>query len=191
MATEPHAFGTDPAQARTWGTDVPSVIGRPRGARGGPVPQPEETAVGAAVARLAPHAAAGGVAAAHGEARYLNRELSRLDYYARVLSNAGDVSTPLLERAKFVGFFSTYLDELFQVQVAGLKDQVAAGMGVTYPDGLSAVEQLRLIRARVIELVDRQSDLFVDDLVPALAAAGIRFSSYLDLDHDDLAYLNE
>ncbi|HZQ86127.1 MAG TPA: polyphosphate kinase 1 [Acidimicrobiales bacterium] len=190
MATEPHAFGPDAAEPRPWTSDVPSVIGRPRGPRAARAPQPEVTAVGAAVAHLEPHAAAEGVEAAHGQPRFLNRELSRLDYYARVLSNAGDASTPLLERAKFVGFFSMYLDELFQVQVAGLKDQVAAGMGDIYPDGLSPVEQLRLIRGRVAELVGRLSELFIDDLVPALAAAGIRFSSYLDLDPEDLAYLN-
>jgi polyphosphate kinase len=108
-----------------------------------------------------------------------------------VLSNAGEASAPLLEQAKFVGFFCIALDELFQVQVAGLKDQVAAGMGVTYPDGLSPLEHLRLIRARVAELVDRLSALFVEDLVPSLAAAGIRFSSYVDLDQEDLEYLNE
>src|SRR5581483_11571552 len=174
MATEPHAFGPDAAEPRPWTSDVPSVIGRPRGPRAARAPQPEVTAVGAAVAHLEPHAAAEGVEAAHGQPRFLNRELSRLDYYARVLSNAGDASTPLLERAKF----------------AGLKDQVAAGMGDIYPDGLSPVEQLRLIRGRVAELVGRLSELFIDDLVPALAAAGIRFSSYLDLDPEDLAYLN-
>jgi polyphosphate kinase len=190
MATEPHAFGPDAAEPVAWTTDVPSVIGRPRSGRGARAPQAEVTPVGAAVAHLEPHAAAEGVEAAHGQPRFLNRELSRLDYYARVLSNAGDASTPLLERAKFVGFFSMYLDELFQVQVAGLKDQVAAHMGVTYPDGLSPVEQLRLIHARVAELVDRLSELFTEDLVPALAAAGIRFSSYVDLDPEDLAHLN-
>src|SRR5581483_10449028 len=174
MATEPHAFGPDAAEPRPWTSDVPSVIGRPRGPRAARAPQPEVTAVGAAVAHLEPHAAAEGVEAAHGQPRFLNRELSRLDYYARVLSNAGDASTPLLERAKF----------------AGLKDQVAAGMGDIYPDGLSPVEQLRLIRGRVAELVGRLSELFIDDLVPALAAAGIRFSSYLDLDPEVLAYLN-
>ena len=192
MATEPHAFGPDAAEPTTWAAEPTSVIGTPRRAFGGPPPPPERTAVGAAVAHLEPHAAAEGVEAAqaHGRPRFLNRELSRLDYYARVLSNAGDASAPLLERAKFVGFFSMALDELFQVQVAGLKDQVAAGMGVTYPDGLSPVEQLRLIRARVEELVERVSELFVDDLVPALASAGIRFSSYLDLHHEDRTYLN-
>jgi polyphosphate kinase len=189
MASEPIALSSDAATVAP--PDGPSgVIGTPRRP---PASRPatEPTAVGAVVAHLAPHAAAEGVEAAAGKVRFLNRELSRLDYYARVLSNAGNPSFPLLERARFVAFFSSYLDELFQVQVAGLKDQVAAGMTPTYPDGLSPVDQLRLIRDRVDELVARQSELFVDDLVPALAAAGIRFSSLAELDAEDLAYLDE
>jgi len=171
-----------------------AVLGTPRTAPRAPLRQVEPTPEGTAVVELAPHAAAEGVEALAGsdkERRLLNRELSRLDYYARVLSNAGDVTIPLLERCKFVAFFSSHLDELFQVQVAGLKDQVAAGLGnATSPDGLTATDQLRLISERVAELVDRQSQLFVHDLVPALAAAGIRFSSYRELDDEDLAYLD-
>jgi len=170
-----------------------AVLGTPRPAPSTPSPPVEPTPAATAVAELAPHAAAGGVGALgadQGEPRLLNRELSRLDYYARVLSNAGDSRVPLLERAKFVAFFSSYLDELFQVQVAGLKDQMAAGLGVTSPDGLTPADQLRLIHDRVTELVDRQSELFVSDLVPALAAAGIRFSGYTDLSREDLAYLD-
>ncbi|HWW52328.1 MAG TPA: RNA degradosome polyphosphate kinase [Acidimicrobiales bacterium] len=167
-----------------------AVLGTPRPAPASPPPPPAPTAASTAVALLAPHAAAEGVETVAGEPRLLNRELSRLDYYARVLSNGGDQRIPLLERARFVAFFSSYLDELFQVQVAGLKDQVAAGLGATSPDGLSPVDQLRLIHDRLSELVQRQSELFVDDLVPALASAGIRFSSYDELDETDCAYLD-
>ncbi|GAC1597587.1 MAG: polyphosphate kinase 1 [Acidimicrobiales bacterium] len=171
-----------------------TILGTPRSAPSVPAPIRAPSPAAMALAELAPHAAAEGVEAAAGadraEPRLLNRELSRLDYYARVLSQAADDRIPLLERAKFVAFFSSYLDELFQVQVAGLKDQVAAGLGVTSPDGLSPIEQLRLISDRVTELVDRQSELFVADLVPALAAAGIRFSSYDELVPEDLAYLD-
>ncbi len=171
-----------------------AVLGRPRPAPPSPPPPVEPTPAATAVAEMAPHAAAEGVEALAGleqPPRLLNRELSRLDYYARVLSNAGDARIPLLERAKFVAFFSSYLDELFQVQVAGLKDQLAAGLGASNsPDGLSPAAQLALIRGRVADLVERQSDLFVRDLVPGLAAAGIRFSGYRDLDDEDLAYLD-
>src|SRR5580704_17458112 len=171
-----------------------AVLGTPRTAPSSPPPPAEPTPAATALAQLTPHAAATGMEAlgtSAGEPRLLNRELSRLDYYGRVLSNAGDARVPLLERAKFVAFFSSYLDELFQVQVAGLKDQMDAGLhAATFPDGLSPAEQVRLIHDSVTELVDDQSRLFSDDLVPALAAAGIRFSSYEDLDGEDLAYLD-
>jgi len=171
-----------------------SVLGTPRPAPSSPPPPVEPTPAATAVVELAPHAAAEGVEAVvvadHTEPRLFNRELSRLDYYARVLSNAGDGAVPLLERAKFVAFFSSYLDELFQVQVAGLKDQLAAGLGVTSPDGLTPSGQLRLIHDRVAELVERQDELFVKDLVPGLAGAGIKFSGYEELDDEDLAYLD-
>jgi len=204
MALEPDvadsAMGAHPlpvapdVQTRPADGATAALLGTPRSAPSSPPPPAEPTPAATALAELAPHAAAEGMealASVDGEPRLLNRELSRLDYYARVLSNAGDARFPLLERAKFVAFFSSYLDELFQVQVAGLKDQMDAGMhSATFPDGLGPAEQVRLIRDRVTELVDRQSQLFADDLVPALAAAGIRFSSFRDLDGEDLAYLD-
>ena len=81
---------------------------------------------------------------------------------------------PLLERAKFLAIFSGNLDEFFQVRVAGLKEQLAAGVRSTSPDGLDQVEQLRAIRARVEELVTRQAAAFTKDIAPALAEAGRR-----------------
>src|SRR5712691_12085656 len=100
--------------------------------------------------------------------RYLNRELSMLDFQARVLSYAEDPSLPLLERAKFLAIFSGNLDEFFQVRVAGLKEQLAVGVRSTSPDGLDQVEQLRAIRVRVEELVTRQATAFTKEIGPAL-----------------------
>ena len=74
--------------------------------------------------------------------RYLNRELSWLDFNARVLALAEDPNTPLLERVKFLAIFSQNLDEFFQVRVAGLKERVAAGVRRRSVDGLSASEAL-------------------------------------------------
>src|SRR4051794_16987083 len=123
--------------------------------------------------------------------RYLNRELSWLDFDARVLSLADVPDTPLLERAKFLAIFSQNLDEFFQVRVAGLKDQVAAGLGAVSADGLRADEQLAAIRERVLDLLAHQDRIFLDEVVPALAEAGIRLSHWDDLDEADRAHLAE
>ena len=121
--------------------------------------------------------------------RFVNRELSWLDFNSRVLELSADPAVPLLERAKFLAIFSQNLDEFFQVRVAGLADQVAAGLGRTSPDGLTPTEQLRAVAVRVGELVARAEHLFVDELVPSLAAVGIVFSGWHQLDDDDRLYL--
>jgi len=123
--------------------------------------------------------------------RFLNRELSWLDFDARVLALAADPRQPLLERAKFLAIFSQNLDEFFQVRVAGLKDQVAAGLGKSTPDGRTAAEQLSEIRERLLDLVVQAERIFLDEVVPGLAATGIRFSGYDELDEDDRKYLDE
>src|SRR5215207_8965534 len=76
------------------------------------------------------------------QSRYLNRELSALDYFARVLAIAAESSVPLLERVKFLAIFGQNLDEFFQVRVSGLREQLDAGIRATSPDGLDAAEQL-------------------------------------------------
>lgn len=121
--------------------------------------------------------------------RFLNRELSWLDFNARVLESAADPRVPLLERAKFCAIFSQNLDEFFQVRVAGLADQLIAKVGRTSPDGKSPSEQLAAIAERVGVLVDRLEHLFLDDIVPALAEVGVVFSGWHQLDEDDREYL--
>jgi len=123
------------------------------------------------------------------EDRYLNRELSWLDFNARVLSLADRADVPLLERAKFLAIFSTNLDEFFQVRVAGLKDQEAAGLGHISLEGHSPGEQLAAIRTRIEELLAHQSRIFLEEVVPGLAEAGIRLSDWDELDEEDTAYL--
>ena len=123
--------------------------------------------------------------------RYINRELSTLDYYSRVLSIAEDTSVPLLERAKFLAIFQGLLDELFEVRVAGLKDQLAAGLLGTDPAGLSPGDQLRAIRRETLGLVDRRVRAFVDQVVPELDAHGIRLSSWESLTEEERAYIEE
>jgi polyphosphate kinase len=126
-----------------------------------------------------------------GPRRFTNRELSRLDFGARLLDLAEDERVPLLERVKFMAIFAEMLDEFFQVRVSGLEDQVAANVTTPSDDGLRPAEQLRAIRARVVELVARQDRIFLDLLVPQLAAAGIRLSDWSSLDDDDRRYLVE
>ena len=121
--------------------------------------------------------------------RFLNRELSWLDFNARVLELAADPSVPLLERTKFCAIFSQNLDEFFQVRIAGLADRVVGGVGGRSPDGLTANEQLDLITDRVTALVQRLEEVFLNELVPALAGVGIVFSSWEQLDDEDRAYL--
>jgi len=123
--------------------------------------------------------------------RYLNRELSWLDFNARVLALAEDPNTPLLERVKFLAIFSQNLDEFFQVRVAGLKERVAAGVRRRSVDGLSASEQLEAIRAKVRTLTSRADEIFLGPVCGELAAVGIRFSSWSQLDEDDREWLRD
>jgi polyphosphate kinase len=123
--------------------------------------------------------------------RFLNRELSWLAFNARVLALAEDPDTPLLERTKFLAIFSQNLDEFFQVRLAGLKDQLAAGLTAPSPDGRTAGEQLAELRVRIAELVERQERVFLHRVVPALSEVGIILSSWNELDEDDVKYLDE
>src|SRR6266508_468879 len=102
--------------------------------------------------------------------RYLNRELSWLDFNARVLALAADQTVPLLERARFLAIFSQNLDEFFQCRVAGLKDQVADGLTTLTPDGRTPAQQLLEERDKVESLVDEEERIFLEEIVPALAS---------------------
>ncbi len=121
--------------------------------------------------------------------RYINRELSWLDFNARVLALAEDRTLPVLERAKYLAIFGENLDEFFQVRVAGLKEQAAAGVAPPSPEGMTPLDQLRAIRERVEELVKRQVSAFLGEVVPDLAAVGVVLSDWDDLDDDDREYL--
>ena len=105
-------------------------------------------------------------------APYVNRELSWLDFNARVLHEARDERNPLLERAKFLAIFASNLDEFFQVRVSGLMEQVAAESAKRSPDGRTASEQLVVIRDRVRDLVNEQARLY-GQVRAGLAAEGV------------------
>ena len=116
---------------------------------------------------------------------YLNRELSWLDFNARVLAEALDERVPLLERLKFLAIFSTNLDEFYMVRVAGLRRKVAAGAMQYSPDPLSPSEQLDAIRARVTELLELRRTVLREQLWPALSAHGIRVVSMAELSAEE------
>jgi polyphosphate kinase len=117
--------------------------------------------------------------------RYLNRELSWLDFNARVLALAEDGALPLLERAKFLAIYSQNLDEFFQVRVSGLLEQVDAGVGASTPEGMTPGEQVKAIDARVRALQARVDHVFVEELMPLLDKTGIRILSWGQLDEQD------
>jgi polyphosphate kinase len=111
---------------------------------------------------------------------YLNRELSWLEFNGRVLHEALDPRTPLLERLKFVAIFSSNLDEFFQVRVAGLKQQAAAGIVERTADGMTPEDQLSAISAIVRELVGRHRRCLMEDLLPTLAEHGLTVHQSVD-----------
>ncbi|MGH3772140.1 MAG: RNA degradosome polyphosphate kinase [Pseudonocardiaceae bacterium] len=113
--------------------------------------------------------------------RYLNRELSWLDYTARVLALAEDPNQPLLERAKFLAIFASNQDEFSMVRVAGLKRREEAGLAVRSADGLSLREQLAQIAMRSRELAERQARIYLDSVRPELEKHEITFVTWSDL----------
>ncbi len=120
--------------------------------------------------------------------KYINRELSWLEFDRRVLALAQSEKTPLLDRTKFVAIVNDNLDEFFMVRVAGLKEQLAAGV-LTSPDGLTPTEQLVEIRRVVDQLYDEQTRLWRKELSPALEDAGIRIVLWKHLDEADRDHL--
>ena len=123
--------------------------------------------------------------------RFINRELSWLDFGGRLLDLVADRRFPLLERVRYLAIFAEGLDEFFQVRVAGLEDQVAAGLRAPSPDGRRPNEQLAAITSRASELVERHSDLFLRQVRPALTAAGIVLADWHSLDDADRSSLGE
>ncbi len=115
---------------------------------------------------------------------FINRELSWLEFNARVLEEAEDETNPLFERVKFLSIFSSNLDEFFMIRVAGLREQAFGDLAPQdySPDGLRPISQLQRIAARTQELVAAQYRCWNESVRPALAEHGFRL-----LRHDELS----
>ncbi len=123
--------------------------------------------------------------ASFGPERFSSRELSRLEFGARLLDLAEDQRLTVLERVKFAAIFADLVDEFFQVRVVSLEDKVAAGVQTPSVDGVRPRQQLSAIRERVLSLVERQDRIVLDALLPELALNGIDVVHYRDLDDDE------
>ena len=111
----------------------------------------------------------------HSAQNFLNRELGLLEFNRRVLAQAEDAAVPLLERLKYLCIVSSNLDEFFEIRIAGLKEQIKLGGIASGPDGLEATQGMKRLFAPTHQLIARQYELFNQELVPALAAQGIKF----------------
>jgi polyphosphate kinase len=111
---------------------------------------------------------------------YINRELSWLEFNNRVLHEACDPRTPLLERLKFLAIFCSNLDEYFMVRVAGLKQQVAAKVNLLTPDGRTPQQQLDEIRLNLTPHTKKHSEQFEQILRPLLAKHGLHILNYIE-----------
>ncbi|MBE9179256.1 polyphosphate kinase 1 [Oculatella sp. LEGE 06141] len=120
---------------------------------------------------------------------FFNRELSWLEFNNRVLQEALDTRTPLLERLKFMAIFSANLDEYFMVRVAALRQQVEAGVNRLTPDGRSPQDQLNDISAHLRPVVKEQHRHFEQALRPQMASKGIYLLDYMDLNQEQRLYI--
>jgi len=122
---------------------------------------------------------------------FINRELSWLEFNRRVLSEATDRTHPLIERVKFLSIFSNNLDEYFMIRVSGLERQLARGVREAPPDGMSPSFQLSEIHRVLEPMLAQQSDLWEEEIVPALREEGIHILPYGDLPPEEKADLHE
>src|ERR1700753_2217770 len=109
---------------------------------------------------------------------FFNRELSQIEFYRRVLEEAQDASEPPLERLKFLAIFAENLDEFFMIRVSGLQETLAENVTELSPDRMTAADQLREIRARLVPLFDEHARCLREEVLPQLEAQGIQIVPY-------------
>jgi polyphosphate kinase len=122
---------------------------------------------------------------------YLNRELSTLAFFERVLEEARDKDNPLLERVKFLAILGSNLDEFFMIRVGGLKLQIATGVSDLSIDGLTPAEQLALVRSHSLKLMSEGHRCFEAELMPALKKAGIFLLDFKSLNSKQRGFAKE
>ena len=122
---------------------------------------------------------------------FFNRELSWLEFNYRVLHEALDQRTPLLEKLKFLAIFSSNLDEYFMVRVSGLKEQISAEVMQLSMDGKNAQEQLTAIYAKLLPMIHKQHEYFERTIRPLLAENDIHILGYIDLNQEQRNYINK
>ena len=117
-------------------------------------------------------------------AKYINRDVSWLEFNSRVLEEAHDKGNPLLERLKFLAIFSSNLDEFYMVRMAGISKQLGSGVQVVYKDYSYIPEQLlEKLDRKIRQLVKKQYDWLIEDILPALEQEGVVIADYASLDH--------
>jgi len=124
------------------------------------------------------------------EARYLDRALTWLAFNGRVLEEAQDAQNPILERARFLGIFSSNLDEFFMIRVAAIRDRIRMGVEQRTPTGLTPEEQMAAVQTRVRELVTAAYALWEREIVPGLRDGGVRFVRAAELDPGERAFVD-
>ena len=119
---------------------------------------------------------------------YFNRELSWLEFNYRVLHEALDERTPLLERLKFTSIFSSNLDEFLMIRMSALRGQIATGVSKLTPDGRTSQQQYDALKQRLQPMVRQQHQNFEQNLRPQLAAIGVNLLNYHELDREQRVY---
>ena len=121
---------------------------------------------------------------------FFNRELSLLEFHARVLEEALDEGNPLLERLKFLSIFSSNLDEFFMIRVSGLKEELRDA-NVISPDGMTPAQQLAKTRERILGLIDEQARCLREDILPQLQQTGLSLVAYESLSRHEKENLKD